>query len=356
MLGWINIPAQTFHLSDEQNLWPVMSQHFKIAEDVRHTDVQHQIDTDLRHPKYIHRLTVNARPYLYYVYQETEKKHLPAELALLPMIESDYIPHGYSRKGADGLWQLMPSTANDYGIKMNAWYDGRRSTAVSTQAALNFLSYLYQLFNHNWLLALAAYNAGPGTVMEAIHYNQARGRPTNFWALPLPKQTKEYIPKLIAIAAIIQHPHTYGVRLAPVPNKPVTSTVTLKKQMHLKTIATMAHTTVNTVKKLNPALRRQVTPPHQTLTLVLPAEKKTTFVKHLAARKQLRDAIAAVAVAAKKKPSSAQHHEHTYTVRRGDNLHELAAEFHTTTYHIMEHNHLKTVELSIGQHLRLPNA
>lgn len=444
MLGWINIPAQALHLSDDQNLWPVMSQHFMIPDSTNHAGVQKQIDTDLRHPKYIHMLTKNARPYLYYVYQETEKKHLPAELALLPMIESNYIPYGYSNKGAVGLWQLMPSTANNYGVKMNSFYDGRRSTTVSTKVALSFLSYLYQQFNHNWLLALAAYNAGPGTVMAAIRYNEEHGRPTNFWALPLPRQTKEYIPKLLALAAIIQHPRTYGVNLAPVPNKPVTSTVTIKKQMPLKAIAHMANTSITVVKKLNPALRKQVTPPHQVLTLVLPANKKTTFVNKMEAQKAIQtviaekhfkkyavqhgDSLSSIAkkfnttiatlekinqlqnemirihqpllvpgvatvaakeiskstsaaakkgattsphtpkttvktakkmvVTAKPKPATIQSNdgEHVYIVRPGDNLHRLAAEFHTTTYHIMEHNHLHTANLRIGEHLLLPNA
>ena len=250
ILGWINVPAQAFLLSDQQDLWPVMSQSFTIPVDTDKTNIQHQIDMDLRHPKYLHKLTENARPYLYYIFQETQKKHLPAELALLPMIESEYTPSGRSSKGAVGLWQLMPDTAHNYGIKMNMWYDGRQSTIVSTKAALNFLSYLYDQFDHNWLLALAAYNAGPGAVMAAIHYNERHGRPTDFWALHLPKQTEQYIPKLLALAQIIQNPKAYGVHLSPVPNKPVTSTVTIKKQMPLKTIATMAHTSVSTVKKL----------------------------------------------------------------------------------------------------------
>ncbi|EKD91720.1 MAG: hypothetical protein ACD_29C00418G0001, partial [uncultured bacterium] len=233
------MPAQAFLSPSDQNLWPVMSENFDIpSSDIKKTGVRQQLDWDLHNRKYIHRLTVNAKPFLYYVFQETKKYHLPAELALLPMIESGYVPRGRSTAGAVGLWQLMPGTADNFGIKMNYFYDGRRSTTVSTQAALRFLSYLYQEFDHNWLLALAAYNAGPGTVLEAIKYNQAHGRPTNFWALPLPKETEAYIPKLLALATVIQHPHTYGMNLEPVPNKAVTGTVTINKQMKLQTIAT----------------------------------------------------------------------------------------------------------------------
>lgn len=430
VLGWMNMPAQAFLASGDQNIWPVLSHQFSMPKSTKHYGVQQQINSDLRHPKYIHMLTENAKPYVFYVYQETKKYHLPAELALLPMIESDYMPKGSSSAGAVGLWQLMPGTADLYGVKMNFWYDGRRSTAVSTKVALRFLSSLYRTFNHNWLLALAAYNAGPGTVMAAIHYNQEHGRPTDFWALPLPQQTKEYIPKLLALAAIIQHPHTYGVHLAAVPDKSVTSTVTIKKETPLETIANLAHTSVSTVKKLNPALRRQSTPPHQIVTLILPANKKPVFDRHLAVQKEMQkeiaqkhlthykvkkgDSLSVIAmkfkttiallekinslhdgfiranqpllvphlittddghtthitkkitpkIMAHKKPVidkklrhvSGISKEHTYVVKRGDNLHRLAAEFHTTTYHIMEHNHLKNADLSIGERLSLPNA
>lgn len=488
MLGWMNMPAQAFLApDDQQNLWPVMSQKFDISQaDIDKTDVREQIDWDLRNPKYIHRLTENAKPYLYYVYQETKKYHLPPEIALLPMIESGYVPDGRSRAGAVGLWQLMPGTANNFGVKMNYFYDGRQSITVSTKVALHFLSYLYQEFNHNWLLALAAYNAGPGTVIEAIRYNREHGRPTDFWALPLPRETENYVPKLLALATIIQHPHAYGMRLAPVPDKAVTSTVRINNEMKIKTIAKLAQTSVTTVEKLNPALKRSETPPHQSVTLVLPVTHKQTFEKQLQVHKEIKkeiaenhlarykvkhgDSLSAIALKfkttiheieklnqlhngmirinqallvprmfavaeqqdhghttqkhtthneyytvkrgddlwgiakrfgvshqallamnhispytplrvgeklvvrqqqhhiASKKPHQAKiifsqkakkniaRSEHIYIVKPGDNLHRLAAEFHTTTYHIMQHNHLRTANLSIGERLQLPNA
>lgn len=463
ILGWINLPAQAFLLSNHQDLWQVISQNFYITNHTDNSHIRQQIDRDLTDRQYIHQLTENARPFVYYVYHETLKMHLPAELALLPMIESEYTPSGRSNKGAVGLWQLMPRTANNYGIKMNMWYDGRQNTVVSTKAALDFLAYLYGQFHHNWLLAIAAYNAGPGAVMAAIHYNQQHGRPTDFWALRLPEQTREYIPKLLALASIIQHPKTYGVHLSPVPNKPLTSTVIIKKQMPLKTIAHFAHTSIYTVKKLNPGLKRSQTPPHQTLALVLPINKKHTFVSYLETAKKTKatltqkkanhytvrhgDSLSTIASKFKtsthtlkdlnqiqseflqggqtllipavitetakelvtaegkntktKKPIKAitkkiqtkkpikqtktkkilrkkihtakrktiptktkttthkkiaLEKEHTYIVRSGDNLHSIAARFNTTTYHIMQHNHLKTSNLKIGQHLLLPHA
>ena len=355
MLCWINIPAQAFLLPDDQNLWLVMSQQFMLPADLQHDDVQKQIDLDLRHPKYIQRLVQNARPYIYYVYQETQKKHMPAELALLPMIESEYVPYGASRAGAAGLWQLMPGTASDYGVKINSFYDGRRSTTVSTKVALSFLSYLYQQFDHNWLLALAAYDAGPGTVMAAMHYNEEHGKPTNFWALHLPKETQVYIPKLLALAAIIQHPSEYGIRLAPVPNKAVTSTVTINKQMPLQKIATMANTSVSTVRRLNPALRRAETPPHQSVTVVLPANKKTVFENKLKVQKIISKTVATKKpiVAATAKTKSQPLSPNTYVVKSGDSLNKIAERHHTTIAHLMIENHLKTSVLQMGQHLQI---
>lgn len=355
MLGWINLPAQAYLVSNQQNLWPVMSQQFTIPADPRQADVREQLDRDLRHPKYIHMITENARPYLFYVFQETQKLHLPAELALLPMIESNYIPSGRSHAGAVGLWQLMPDTADDYGVKMNYWYDGRKSTIVSTKVALMFLSYLYQQFNHNWLLALAAYNAGPGTVINAMRYNEEHGRPTDFWALPLPQQTRAYIPKLLALAAIIEHPHTYGVHLTPVPDKPVTSTVTIKQETSIKTIAKEAQTSVSTVKKLNPELKQASTPPHQKVAVVLPANKKLVFVKEVKAQKALKKAIAAnrtkQVVAANGSGSASDHATHTIIVQPGAELHKLAEQYHTTTKQLMIENHLHTSVLQPGQRL-----
>ncbi|MDP1573983.1 MAG: transglycosylase SLT domain-containing protein [Coxiellaceae bacterium] len=341
MLGWINIPAQAGLLSENQSMWPVLSQHFTFSSETEKTDVRRQISIDLQNPKYIQRLTRNARPYLYYVFQETEKKHMPAELALLPMIESDYTPKGTSDVGAAGLWQLMPDTANGYGIKMNSFYDGRRSTTVSTKAALSFLSYLYDMFNHNWLLAIAAYNAGPGTVLNAIHYNQAHGRPTNFWSLPLPKETQAYVPKLLALAAIIQHPTTYGIHLSPVPNAPVSSPVMITKQMPLEKIASYTHTSITTVKKLNPALKSSLTPPHQTIAVMIPTGQKEQFVSQLKAQKKIEDAVIAKKLG-------------HYTVQHGDSLSTIAKRFNTTVAALKEINQIHSGLIKFHQALLVP--
>lgn len=289
LLGLINIQTARTQLSlpTEHNLWRVLSQDFTIPAHDQKAAVKQQVKQDLHTPGYIYSLTENARPYVYRIVQEAKKLNVPVELALLPMVESAYLPTGTSQVGAAGLWQLMPSVADQYGVKMNAWYDGRRSPTASTKAALTLLASLYKQFHHNWPLALAAYNAGPGTVLNAIHYNKEHGKPTDFWALQLPKQTEEYVPKLLALATIIQHPKTYHVKLAVVPNKPITTTVKIDKQLPLQTIAKMAHVSVRTVSALNPDLKQHATPPHQMVSVMLPAPNKTIFVDDLHAQKEV---------------------------------------------------------------------
>jgi membrane-bound lytic murein transglycosylase D len=148
--------------------------------------------------------TTLARSYLYHILEQVEKRKLPGELALLPMLESNFQPHAISNRGAVGLWQFMPATGRQLGLKQRAGYDGRKDVKASTTAALNYLEYLHKKFNRDWMLALAAYNAGEGTVERAIKRNKKTGKPTSFWFLKLPKQTREYVPKFLALAQMIR--------------------------------------------------------------------------------------------------------------------------------------------------------
>lgn len=147
--------------------------------------------------------TMLASPHLYYVLEQLEKRKLPGELALLPMLESNFQPHAISNRGAVGLWQMMPGTARQFGLKKQAGYDGRKDVQASTKAALNYLEYLHKKFNRDWALVLAAYNAGEGTIDRAIKRNKKAGQPTSFWFLKLPKQTREYVPKFLALTQMI---------------------------------------------------------------------------------------------------------------------------------------------------------
>ena len=180
------------------DLWQVINRSEKLQFDINQKDIQTQIRHYTANPHTLPTLANNAKPYLYYVYQQTQQQHMPVELALLPMVESNYNPFLYSSRGATGLWQIMPGTASGFNLDINWWYDGRRDIRASTQAAFTYLKYLHDYFD-DWLLAIAAYNCGEGTVIKAIHHNKALHKPTDFWSLSLPYQTKNYLPKLLAL-------------------------------------------------------------------------------------------------------------------------------------------------------------
>ena len=290
-------------------------------------------------PAYIKELTHNAQPYLHYVYQQTQQRNIPAELALIPMIESDYNPFVYSSRGATGLWQMMPGTASGFGLKINWWYDGRRDIIASTHAALNYLQYLHKKFG-DWLLAIAAYNSGEGTIMHAIKRNQRLQLPTDFWHLKLPKQTERYVPKILALAAIIQHPERYKLTLQPLPNQAFFDTVPMSGQINLSKVAYLANTTVSNIRLLNPGFRRWATSPSKDYTLVLPKNKIQVFNKNL-------------------NNTSTKTHQVTWLhhkVRAGDSLYLLAKKYHTRTNIIKRVNKINNGVLHINQDLLIPLA
>ena len=231
-----------------------MRAHFHINNQISRPSVPRQIAWYKKHPEYIRKLSENARPYMYYVYHEVKKRGMPAEIALVPMIESGYDPYAYSHAGAAGLWQMMPTTAAGFGLHLNWWYDGRRDIYASTTAALDYLEYLHNFFHGDWLDALAAYDSGEGHVLSRIRYNAHHHRDTHFWALKLPRETRRYIPKLLALSQIIEHPRQYHVYLPPIPNKPYFSRITTPGQIDLNVAAKHAEIDINKIYELNPGL------------------------------------------------------------------------------------------------------
>lgn len=266
------------YLNQSRNLWNVIIRRFQLQEESTNPAVAQQIEWFLAHPKILQRMLNNAVPYLYHVYQEVEKKNLPAELALLPLVESGYSPYAYSEAGATGLWQLMPATAASDGLRINWWYDARRDTLVSTQSALNFLHYLHGHF-HEWPLAIAAYNAGQGTVQNAVDYNTRMNKPVDFWSLPLPAQTRDYFPKLIALSSIIMNAKHYNVELPFVADQAYFQTVTIHSQATLEQLAKMAGVSESVIQRLNPAFRRWATEPNNSYPILIPSSRVEYF-KH----------------------------------------------------------------------------
>lgn len=247
---------------DKGQLLPRMRKNYDITNTKEHIEnsenqpsVQKYVEQYSREEEKLQKITHQASPYLFYVIDQIEKRDLPGELALLPMIESAYLPHVTSPKGAAGLWQFIPGTGRDFGLKQNKWYDGRRDVKLSTIAALNYLEILHEEFGNDWMLALAAYNAGPGTVRKAIKKNLKKGLSTSFWALNLPKETREYVPKFLALAQVVGNPEKHDIDLPALDNKPYFSHVDMGKKPDIKKIAIMADMDLKELKRLNPAFK-----------------------------------------------------------------------------------------------------
>ncbi|MEC8819653.1 MAG: transglycosylase SLT domain-containing protein, partial [Pseudomonadota bacterium] len=192
------------------DIWSLLRAGFRLPHRLDEKRVQQQINWFIRNPDYLERVIKRSEPFLYHIMESLSASKLPLEFALLPIVESAFDPFAYSHGRASGLWQFIPSTARLYGVKIDWWYDGRRDLIDSTAAANRFLTDLFKYFNGDWELALAAYNSGMGNVGKAIKQNKKQRKPTSFWDLKLPRETQAYVPKLLALSAIIKDPVHYN--------------------------------------------------------------------------------------------------------------------------------------------------
>ncbi len=300
-----------------------------------------RVDTELSwyasHQDYIDRITTRAFPFLYYIMAEVEKRGMPTEIALLPIVESAFQPYAYSPGQAAGMWQFIAATGQRYGLELNWWYDGRRDVYKSTQAALNFLLDLNEHFENDWLLALAAYNSGQGTVDRAIRANLAAGKRADFWSLQLPKETRDYVPKLLAISALISGPRAYGIRLSIIPDRPYFEKVDLSAQIDLALAAKMAEMNVDELYSLNPAFNRWATAPDGPHYLLIPVDKASKFKRNLA-KVDLEEAI--------------QWTQHK--IEPGETLGLIAARYDTTVSAIQKVNKIDDTNIISGDSLIIP--
>lgn len=238
------------------------------------------------HPVYTYRMFERTKRYIYYVVQEVKKRNMPMEIALLPIIESAYNPIARSNMKAVGLWQFIPSTGKNYGLKQNWWKDERSNVILSTNASLNYLEKLYKQFG-TWELALAGYNAGEGKVAREIKKNKRRKRPTDYYTISLPRETDEYVSKLIAMKHIIQNPSKFNVDVPYIPNAPYFEEVTLTEQMDIDLILKLADISSEEFELLNAHHKRPLIPKEQEPTIILlPKYKIETYNKNLAEHNQ----------------------------------------------------------------------
>jgi len=231
-------------------------------------------------PDYVARMTERARLYLYYITEEVERRGMPSEIALLPMVESAFNPGAYSTSRASGIWQFIPSTGKKFGMEQNWWYDGRRDVISATNGALDYLQNLHNMFG-DWELALAAYNCGEGAVLRAQAYNRRHGRPTNYASLKLLKETRNYVPKLMAIKNIVADPGRFGLALQDIPNTPYFATVATTSHIDVKLAAQLADISVEEFAALNPAHNRPVILQDNNDFILLPIDKIETFKTNL---------------------------------------------------------------------------
>jgi len=274
-------------------------------------------------PDYVSRMLERSKKYLYHIVVEVEKRGMPTEIALLPMIESGFNPKALSTSKASGIWQFIPSTGKDFGLKQNYWKDSRKDVTAATQAALNYLQKLYTMFGA-WDLALAAYNAGEGTVARAIERNRQLGLPTDYQHLSLPDETRNYVPKLQAIKNIIFRPENYGLTLNEIPNKPYFTTVQAPNKIDAKLAAELAGISLEEFNALNPSFTRPVLITENSYQkLLLPTWAASNFTNNLSGYNR---------------PLS---NWHSYQPKRGERLGAIASQFGISIYELSATNNLK---------------
>jgi len=236
-----------------------------------HARVERAVRALKRNPEYLTDLTRRAQPYLHLIIEELERHGLPAELALLPEVESRYNPRAISPKSATGMWQFMPYTGTEMGLTQNSWYDGRNDILASTRGAIAYLRQLHRELDGDWALALAGYNAGPGRVRAAQRANEAAGKPTDFWSLDLPTETENYVPKLLAIAALVREPESHGLSMPVIADYPRLEVVEAGQQIDLAQAARACGVTLTQLQRLNPGLKRGKTLPGGPHLVLVPA-------------------------------------------------------------------------------------
>jgi membrane-bound lytic murein transglycosylase D len=289
---------------DGSDIWGRLGQGFRLVDDNGvNPRIVRQRDWLLENPAFLRNASQRASPYLHFIAQSLDERKMPSELALLPIVESAYNPKANSARDAAGLWQFMAATGRDFNLRQTAFYDGRRDVVASSKAAMDYLTRLHDQFNDDWLLAMAAYNAGEGTVTRAIEANQRRDLPTDYWHLDLPRETQDYVPRLLALSMLVREPVAYGVRLSPVANAPYFTTIELAHPVDLAQLAATAGVDEAVLLGLNPAFLRKKTvdgPRH----LLVPCDQARQLVAGLAKLEGSAGGDAAETLAVSAAPSS----------------------------------------------------
>ncbi len=333
------------HLVDEdgkplppQDVWERMRRGFAM-EERDNSRIDPQVRWHERYPAYMDRVATRAEPFIAYILDEIEARGLPMELALVPIVESAYDPFAYSHGRAAGMWQFIPSTGRHFGLKQNWWYDGRRDFIAATDAALTYLESLADRFGGDYELALAAYNAGGGTVSRAMRQARQRGNDTDYWNLRLPRETMHYVPKFMALREIIRNPDEYGITLRPIDNEPRIAVVELDGQIDLALAADLAQMDIDDIYRLNAGFNRWATDPDGPHRLVVPIEKEAGF----------REALAEL-------DPDERVRWVRHRIQPGESLNRIARNYSTTVEMLQDINDLRSHVIRAGDHLLVPQA
>lgn len=270
-LSLMQVQQGSLRSVDTSSLWGQMAKSFRL-ETRENQDVNKQIAYLQKHQALLAKTLEEAGPYISYVFNKVQAEGMPAELALLPLVESDYDPYAKSPVGASGLWQIMPQTATHLSLKSNQAYDARRDIVASTDAALGYLDDLHRMFKNDWALALAAYNWGPGNVQKAVKRKSLMGQAT-YWDIKMPKETQNYVPKLFALVAIIKNPGKYNITLPKISAQTQLATVQVGPKVDLKKVAQDTGIGVDMMRKLNPGYHQLATTKGSPNTLLIPVNK-----------------------------------------------------------------------------------
>jgi len=334
----LTMPREWQHHNGEDydDLFDRMRAGFALDE-VQEPAIDQQLAWFEHNPDYLERVFQRGQRYLYHVVTEVEARGMPLEFALLPVVESAYEPFAYSVSRAAGLWQFIPDTGRRFGLKQNWWFDGRRDVIESTRAALDYLQALHDQFDGDWLLAIAAYNVGENTVQRELDYNRSHGKPTDFWHLKLPGETRAYVPKLLAMKRLMAEPERYGLEFAAIPNEPYFAVIDTNSQIDLKIAAKLAGASYDELVALNPGYNRWATDPEGPHRMLVPIDNADGFeagLQTLSPDDRVRYAI----------------HE----VTRRETLASIAKQYGTSSTVIVKINDLKGGKVSAGESLRIP--
>jgi membrane-bound lytic murein transglycosylase D len=318
------------------DIWRRLADGFQLTG-IDNPRIEHEIARLRRSPLAFHALMARSEPFLFHILGRVEAEGLPTELALLPAVESGFRAHVYSPDGAAGLWQFMPATGSMLGLDQDWWHDRRRAILPATDAAITYLLKLNRRFDGDWLHTLAAYNAGAGTVGRAIRRAAKRDEPTEFWALDLPGETDRYVPRLLAMAAVVRDPAAYGLELPEIPNHRYFVGVDTGGQIDLNVAAGLAGMPVEELLRINAGHKRWASRPSGPHQLLLPVDKAAAFTQALSTL-----------------PEDQRLRWRRHRIARGDSLSRIARQYGVTVTAIRESNKLKDSRIRAGKDLLIP--